>query len=103
MPLYNVGVRGGWGVGGGREEERLWGSWCASDFHLTLMMFIYFGENGKYTKCKRDRQVCVLLCMYVCILYNFSFLSPPAVVVVVIVVVCLGCLLFCSVLAARRH
>jgi len=22
----------------------------ASDFHLTLMMFIYFGENGKYTK-----------------------------------------------------
>lgn len=47
----------------------MWGSWCASDFHLTLMMFIYFGENGKYTKCKRDWQVCVgvLLCVCVCV------------------------------------
>lgn len=64
MPLYNEGVQGG-------GEDELWGSWCASDFHLTLMMFIYFGENGKYTKCKRDWQVCVwecvLVCVYVCV------------------------------------
>lgn len=45
----------------------MWGSWCASDFYLTLMMFIYFGENGKYTKCKRDWQVCVAVCVYVCV------------------------------------
>lgn len=51
------------------------------------MMFIYFGENGKYTKCKRDSQVCAV-CVCVCVLYNFSFLSPSDVVVVISLVFC---------------
>lgn len=89
MPLYNGGCK----RGGGWEEEGLWGSWCASDFHLTLMMFIYFGENGKYTKCKRDRQVCVCCCVYECVCMCvyciiFLFFLPLLLLLFVSVVFC---------------
>lgn len=73
MPLYydtRVLEGGGFGRGG------VCGSWCVSDFHLTLMMFIYFGENGKYTKCKRDRQVCVCVCVH-CIIFLLCLPTHP--------------------------
>lgn len=100
MPLYNGGCKrgGGWRRGGGIVGELVceWFPFDIDDVYL-------FRWKWKiYKMQERQTSVCVLLCVwvcvYVCILYNFSFLSPP-----VVVVVCLGCLLFCSVLAARRH
>jgi len=59
----------------------------ASDFHLTLMMFIYFGENGKYTKyILTSVCVCVCVCIGTCIIFLCS--AGFAVPLVVIVAFC---------------